>query len=1025
MIIISMNERNSIIAQNFTNTYVTNTSNTTSINDNNNTNITNHIMDNNLSTGALVGLIIGLVIITTILVIIIFWCIRVRHLYLSQRHTKMYDPDMFQNSQVKNDTRFSYSSTSHQPISSFPVLPDSSNLQNKPMNSGQNTSLANLQHQFLYPNVNYSTYNNYTTENPLKMNTSMNVGSGDRTSCATISSQSPSWIDHHYFNTHHFNSAALFDGTSFNFYPYNQQATTVMMSSKSISPISPITTNEPKCNSIHIHPLESNSYIDPSPPPSGLSHSRLKSIAFISHLNAFGLKNKRRFSHLTKKSNKLKDNTTNRNIDSSHNYYNNGQTNPLPITENHESYSNANILPDYFNFNTTESYDNDYFLYSLQTAIFNGFIPLSASDQQNTFHDYYKMSSPHAMSITQTPFTTATTTTPTIHEEFSHSFGEDLSLGNNNNILTSPLSEYDSSKRNSRTFSPDFKQFSYNSTNSNSNNTSSNNNRFRFPPPGPPVAGWVNQLILKTNNHENSLTSLSNVANILQSSSPTPKVTTSLENERRICKLDRKQSDTPVALYNAPVPVITMIDIVNMSSSISIPNRSISSVPPSPQHIPFNFVHSSRSSGLTTSNIIPRRHAATKYTQKELPLIGNSRIKSIQTNSSSLLRESDFVVASNNSPITLTNTLRNNNDNTVLFHNLNNDSSNVTTDINPDNENNIMPVQLSLSPLSYYENQHSDSGYHDSIMIADQSLLFSSSSVDHSLDLQQSPTFLPSLQQYDLSPMNLLDNVNNFFTTTTTSTTTATLTINTTETVVTSTTTAETMTLNAIFSETIDMLNNHSLVDKHIDAHNNTNNQFVYSKLEMPIPVTQSISVSLSSTSSSSSSSSSTTSSFSSPRSGPSSANSTTVMLRDNPNVRRKLSNPNITEFNKHNHQTIFRSPSDPDVFYSFCDESINKSMSTQPIPSYDASNLPSDHHRHHHHHCQQQQQQHEQHFSSIPLSRTNFAPNGMMKLMMMSTLSDSFKYHLNRQKSESQLLTDRHDSFDDIPWDIQLTPLY
>ncbi|KAH8856645.1 tyrosine kinase [Schistosoma japonicum] len=364
-----------------------------------------------------------------------------------------------------------------------------------------------------------------------------------------------------------------------------------------------------------------------------------------------------------------------------------------------------------------------------------------------------------------------------------------------------------------------------------------------------------------------------------------------------MCKLERKQSDTPVSLYNAPVTVITMIDNVNMSGSISVPNRSISSVPPSPQHAPFSFVHSSRSLGLASSNIIPRRHAAIKNTQKELPLICNSRIKSIQANASSLLSEFDFVVAPNNSPITLTNTLMNDNGNTVLCHNLNNDSDNVTTNNHPDNKNNIMPIQPSLSPLSYCETQHSDSGYHDSIVIADQSLLLSSSSVDHSLDLQQSPTFLLSLQQYDLSSMNILDNEQSYRQQQ-------------------QRTTAETMTSNAVFSETIDMSNGHYAVDKHINALSNKNNQFVYSKLEIPIPVTQSISVSLSSTSSSSS----TTSSISSPCSGPSSANSTTVMLPENPN---------------------------------------------------------------------------------------------------------SFKYHLNRQKSESQLLTDRHDSFDDIPWDIQLTPLY
>lgn len=119
-----------------------------------------------------------------------------------------------------------------------------------------------------------------------------------------------------------------------------------------------------------------------------------------------------------------------------------------------------------------------------------------------------------------------------------------------------------------------------------------------------------------------------------------------------------------------------------------------------------------------------------------------------------------------------------------------------------------------------------------------------------------------------------------------------------------------------------------------------------------------------------------------------------------------------MNNFNNTNrNQTIFRSPSDPDIFFSFCDESINnKSILTQQQQQF-----PS---------IQQQQQHH--HPTSVPLSRTNYTSNNMMKLMMMSTLSDSFKYHhLIRQKSESQLLTDRHDSFDEISWDLQPTPLY
>ncbi|VDQ12903.1 unnamed protein product [Trichobilharzia regenti] len=141
------------------------------------------------------------------------------------------------------------------------------------------------------------------------------------------------------------------------------------------------------------------------------------------------------------------------------------------------------------------------------------------------------------------------------------------------------------------------------------------------------------------------------------------------------------------------------------------------------------------------------------------------------------------------------------------------------------------------------------------------------------------------------------------------------------------------------------------------------------------------------------------------------------------PNTNHSLTNPSQLS------QLGYRSPSDPDVFLTFCEDSIRKSSGIrQPI---------SQANRHLHHGENQPSStspppipmsmpQCQPPTSNITSTRGgNFAPNGMMKLMMMSTLSDSFKYHLTRQKSEGQLLTDRHDSFDEVLWDLQPTPLY
>ncbi|CAH8632348.1 unnamed protein product [Heterobilharzia americana] len=947
----------------------------TDVNNSNNNN-------NNLSTGALIGLVIGLIIICTIIIVIIYWCIRLRHFYLSQRHTKMYDADMIQPSQ----NNINHSSGIHFPSVLQPPPPQQQQQSNlyqsrslsKSMLMGQAIDPSNGQRRSYYPNLNQGGYfNTCIIEDPLKqsaatdskVNGVVNLSSVDRKSVSKFSQclQSPSWTDHHYYNTHHFNSGSNNDGFAYNFH---QRKSTI---------------NEPYITAFHIDPLESvgcqpSSSFATASSSDIVSRSRIRSIAFLSQLSAFGLKNKRRLSHLTQKSTKFKEkvlhNSTANNSVGNSSVFNDDQSNPLPIKETYsngyEGYHNTNILSDNLDVDTMESLDNDYFLYSLQAAIFNGLIPSSPTNNKvyPPVNEYHKFSFPY--------------TTNTIHEEMDPSFGEDLGLGNTR--LSSSLSAYSSSNRNSKAFSPDYTTVS-NPSSSNSNN------RFKFPPPGPPVAGWVNQFALREETLKNSVSTISNPNTVLPPLSE--------QNERKASqkKQKKQQQNTPSSLFNTSLDnsPITMLKTTDLSSttnnknsndsiiaaaasSLATVSRSISSVPPSPQHIPFQFVHSSRSLGLASSNIIPRRHAIMKYPIQEIPIVSNLR-RSVQINPpsqlSSTLTKLDILVAPHNSPVILANTKLTSDCGLLLF-----DSSNSGAK----NNDNVNQGQQLQSPLSYSDAQQSDSGYHDSIVIREHSLL-SSLSVDHSLDFQSSPILLTSSDnELTKDLFSTVTAIPTAINDTTHSTTTNSIPITT-------------------HSSVDNTLNDHSIVG---DSSNlNKIMEYAYAKLEIPLPISQPIPVS---------SSASLSSSISSPSTGASSDNSTSVMLRDNSGVDRKFSNPcmstalsiNSAHFNTNNHsQLSFRSPSDPDLFLTFCEDSIRKSTMNQPLPQYID-------HRHH-----------PAVSGVVNSSRTNFASNGMMKLMMMSTLSDSFKYHLTRQKSESQLLTDRHDSFDEVLWDFQPTPLY
>ncbi|CAH8602078.1 unnamed protein product [Heterobilharzia americana] len=897
------------------------------------TDVNNSNNNNNLSTGALIGLVVGLIIICTIIIVIIYWCIRLRHFYLSQRHTKMYDADMIQPSQ----NNINHSSGIHFPSVLQPPPPQQQQQSNlyqsrslsKSMLMGQAIDPSNGQRRSYYPNLNQGGYfNTCIIEDPLKQSAATDSKVNGVVNLSSVDRK----VYQNFRNV------------------YNRLVgliTTTIIHIISILDL--IMMDSPI---IFIKETSSSDIV---------SRSRIRSIAFLSQLSAFGLKNKRRLSHLTQKSTKFKEkvlhNSTANNSVGNSSVFNDDQSNPLPIKETYsngyEGYHNTNILSDNLDVDTMESLDNDYFLYSLQAAIFN-------------VNEYHKFSFPY--------------TTNTIHEEMDPSFGEDLGLGNTR--LSSSLSAYSSSNRNSKAFSPDYTTVS-NPSSSNSNN------RFKFPPPGPPVAGWVNQFALREDTLKNSVSTISNPNAVLPPLSE--------QNERKASqkKQKKQQQNTPSSLFNTSLDnsPITMLKTTDLSSttnnknsndsiiaaaasSLATVSRSISSVPPSPQHIPFQFVHSSRSLGLASSNIIPRRHAIMKYPIQEIPIVSNLR-RSVQINPpsqlSSTLSKLDILVAPHNSPVILANTKLTSDCGLLLFDSSNNGAK---------NNDNVNQGQQLQSPLSYSDAQQSDSGYHDSIVIREHSLL-SSLSVDHSLDFQSSPILLTSSDN---------ELTKDLFSTVTAIPTT----INDT------TTNSIPITTHSSVDNT---LNDHSIVG---DSSNlNKIMEYAYAKLEIPLPISQPIPVS---------SSASLSSSISSPSTGASSDNSTSVMLRDNSGVDRKFSNPcmstalsiNSAHFNTNNHsQLSFRSPSDPDLFLTFCEDSIRKSTMNQPLPQYID-------HRHH-----------PAVSGVVNSSRTNFASNGMMKLMMMSTLSDSFKYHLTRQKSESQLLTDRHDSFDEVLWDFQPTPLY
>ncbi|CAH8867343.1 unnamed protein product [Trichobilharzia szidati] len=1031
----------------------------------------------------------------------------------------MYDPDVMIQPGQPRPSIISSSGPMHFPST---VLPDyqrpSSFVYKSPSQSkppppsypGESNDSADVgKRPPLYPNLNQDGYlnnnnNNFTNETPLKQSAS--IGGGDvggsvnaavnlspvvdKRNSARFSQglQSPSWTDHHYYNTHHFNSDGLPTFNYSAYYHHHQEQ--------------PIIDETHINHSFHIDPLGATPSFSTTSTGNSVSsssvgaanaaataaaftsRSRLKSIAFISQISAFGLKNKRRFSHLTQKSIKVKDKvlssskttTTTATVTSRNSHHgkgkhsSDGQSNPLSVAEiygnEYEGYYNANMQSDNLDFNTMESLDNDYFLYSLQAAIFHGLIPSSQSNNNNnnnnnsnnnqyTFHDTDKFQFPY-------------TRTSIIHEEFDPSFGEDLGLGNSR--VSSTLSAYSSSNRNSKTLSPDFMNLS----NASSNASNMSNARFKFPPPGPPVAGWVNQFILHSAaTPENTM---------LTTTIPPPPSTRS---ERRLSH-SQQQQKTSSSLINSPVnnSSVTVIDIADLSMKTSTAaaaaalvgtmkstpgNRCISSVPPSPQHIPFQYVHSSRSLGLTSSSIIPRRHAAKKYSFQESPIISNAK-NSLVNNPP----KSDLLVKSNNSSIVLTNTAVNNDsglfmlfsDNTTTNttnNATNNDANNPTTNnnnnnTNTGNEDDEMPSQCQQSPISYTDGNYCDSGYHDSVIIAEQSLL-SSLSAEHSLDLQLSPVLLISENQskIDLLNNNNSNNNNN-----------------------------DDDRNNITPDDDIIPLSNNDTDNKFRNqltedsTHTNTASlskslQFTYSKLDTPkpLPISSPTSPLISSASSLSNNSTSTMAS---------STNSNTVMLlRDNaadlttahtflfpPHIfssmlpwdarsscrspfgfywrvcladvvaqpytqtfNRKLYNSNLSAaaaLNIPNHcltnpsQLGYRSPSDPDVFLTFCEDSVRKSAGIrQPI-------------NHHLHHGENQPSSSSPPIpmppplptSNITSTRGNFAaPNGMMKLMMMSTLSDSFKYHLTRQKSEGQLLTDRHDSFDEVLWDLQPTPLY
>ncbi|RTG81904.1 uncharacterized protein DC041_0009665, partial [Schistosoma bovis] len=811
------------------------------------------------------------------------------------------------------------------------------------------------------------------------------------------------WTDQHYFNTNQFNGSTLFDATSPNFQSYNKPTTDIMLTETSTTLP---TINEPTCYPVYVHPLQS-------------TLNKYRSSSNWTDQHYF---NTNQFNGST-----LFD-ATSPNFQSY-----NKPTTDIMLTETSTTLPTINE-PTYWT-------DQHYF----NTNQFNGSTLFDATSPN--FQSYNKPTTD--IMLTETSTTLPTINEPTCYPVYVHplqstlnkyrsSSSENLSSRHHNSRIKSiafitHLSAF--GLKNKRRFSQlTTKKLSKLKENTTSPNDNYNNKSGQLNPLPITEAyesgSYHNQNMISDNFFNGSTLFDATSPNFQSYNKPTTDIM--LTETSTTLPTINEPTCYPVYVH----PLQSTLNKYRSSSSENLSSRHHNSRIKSIAFIThlsaFGLKNKRRFSQLTTKKLSKLKENTTSpndnYNNKSgqlnpLPITeayesGSYHNQNMISDNFAINRliyparfsifgcehfnliiaeEKNFPEFPNDSLTVLKNNFIKP-ENNILLHNLKDTNNNTTNTQN----NNNMSQQQYLSPSNCSDPQHSDSGYNDSLIIPDQKLssllLLSSSStsssiVHSSIDFQ-SPTNLSPLFQYDT-----IHNSTECISITSPITTTS--------------------TMNSIFSDTVEMIHNYSVVDNHINNtvnnnnNNNKSNQYVYCKLELPLSVTQSIPVSLSSVTAIISSPSSKRSSTSSRSTEPSSANSTTVILRENLDVNRKLSYPTMNNFNNTNrNQTIFRSPSDPDIFFSFCDESINnKSILTQQ----QQQQFPS---------IQQQQQHH--HPTSVPLSRTNYTSNNMMKLMMMSTLSDSFKYHhLIRQKSESQLLTDRHDSFDEISWDLQPTPLY
>ncbi|KAF8571670.1 hypothetical protein P879_02660 [Paragonimus westermani] len=228
-----------------------------------------------------------------------------------------------------------------------------------------------------------------------------------------------------------------------------------------------------------------------------------------------------------------------------------------------DGFCNVNVVADNFEFDDLHSLDNDNFLYSLEKAVFPGLAqPTSAQPtaQQDTSE------TPHPLTYGRPSI--SSDLMGNAPSEFLSMASTDLGLGTHSTGTRWPHlpAGSDDPARSMRTSQPPLTAV-----------MPSTIPTFRFPPPGPPVAGWAHQFMGVSNPETSSETKEPhNRTAVDKMSSPSSK--------RRALRHPFAEADLPEVIRDKSPPRLKLENRTEIQmSSVAIPRRRATSKQPKPR----------------------------------------------------------------------------------------------------------------------------------------------------------------------------------------------------------------------------------------------------------------------------------------------------------------------------------------------------------------------------------------------------------------------------------------------------------